>query len=159
MADFLGGLMKGLSGLGLVNQEDPDVKALNVRNEIAELQKQEKDILASIGEKALSEGGEGRYPDEANQLRLIRSNLGLKQQALKQAEEAVAAKKAEEEAARRAAEARACPNCGHENPEGVNFCQECGTKIAREQKLFCTACGAENPAGTRFCGSCGARLG
>ena len=50
-----------------------------------------------------------------------------------------------------------CPSCGHENPEGVKFCQECGTKLGGSAKKHCTSCGAELTPGTRFCGECGAR--
>ena len=48
-----------------------------------------------------------------------------------------------------------CPSCGTENPEGKNFCGDCGGQLA----LACSACGSPNPAGKRFCGECGAGLG
>src|SRR3954471_11321169 len=37
-----------------------------------------------------------------------------------------------------------CPNCGHENPAGSNFCGNCGTKLARaDQPQAATASAAE----------------
>ena len=49
-----------------------------------------------------------------------------------------------------------CPKCGHENPAGAKFCQECGAKL--EQHTTCPKCGHENPAGAKFCQECGAKL-
>src|SRR5579884_4100696 len=48
----------------------------------------------------------------------------------------------------------ACARCGAENPQGVKFCGECGSPLARP----CPACGTLNEAGRKFCGECGARL-
>jgi len=47
-----------------------------------------------------------------------------------------------------------CPNCGVENPAGVNFCEECGTKLAQ----VCPSCGYELRPTARFCGQCGTAL-
>ena len=47
-----------------------------------------------------------------------------------------------------------CPACGHQNPPGMKFCGECGTRLA----AGCPACGFENPPGMRFCGACGSAL-
>jgi double zinc ribbon protein len=48
-----------------------------------------------------------------------------------------------------------CANCGFENPEGMAFCTECGTRLQQS----CPSCGFENPAQAKFCGKCGAALG
>jgi class 3 adenylate cyclase/tetratricopeptide (TPR) repeat protein len=48
-----------------------------------------------------------------------------------------------------------CPWCQHENPAGVKFCGECGTKL----EARCPACGIGNPPGNKFCHECGATLG
>jgi class 3 adenylate cyclase/tetratricopeptide (TPR) repeat protein len=48
-----------------------------------------------------------------------------------------------------------CPSCGFDNPEGMNFCGRCGTKLTPR----CPQCGFENPPGFAFCGKCGAALG
>src|SRR5215469_6418468 len=47
-----------------------------------------------------------------------------------------------------------CSKCGAENPEGKNFCSDCGAELENR----CPQCGANNPARKRFCGDCGAAL-
>ena len=47
-----------------------------------------------------------------------------------------------------------CPFCEHENPSGVKFCGECGSRF----ELPCAACGARNPAANKFCYECGSNL-
>ncbi len=47
-----------------------------------------------------------------------------------------------------------CPACGRQNPEGMKFCGECGTRLASG----CPACGFQNPPGMKFCGECGTLL-
>ncbi len=47
-----------------------------------------------------------------------------------------------------------CPECEFENPEGMQFCGKCGTRLER----ICATCGSANPPDFAFCGKCGARL-
>ncbi len=47
-----------------------------------------------------------------------------------------------------------CPSCGLDNPQGMNFCGRCGTKLGNP----CPHCGFDNPAGFQFCGKCGTSL-
>ncbi len=47
-----------------------------------------------------------------------------------------------------------CANCGFENPDGMNFCGECGTKLVAK----CSKCGFENPPDHKFCGECGTKF-
>ena len=47
-----------------------------------------------------------------------------------------------------------CPACGHQNPAGLKFCEECGNRLA----ATCPSCGAPLSATAKFCGECGARL-
>jgi class 3 adenylate cyclase len=47
-----------------------------------------------------------------------------------------------------------CPHCQHENPVGVKFCGECGTRL----EAACPTCGSANLPGDKFCGQCGASL-
>jgi ribosomal protein L40E len=47
-----------------------------------------------------------------------------------------------------------CPNCQFENPEGVKFCGECGSKIEK----ICPNCNSSNPPQFKFCGECGHNL-
>ncbi|WP_354683068.1 adenylate/guanylate cyclase domain-containing protein [Cupriavidus necator] len=47
-----------------------------------------------------------------------------------------------------------CTICGFDNAEGANFCEQCGTRLAR----LCPRCGhALNPS-ARFCSACGAAV-
>ena len=47
-----------------------------------------------------------------------------------------------------------CAACGFENPEGANFCEECGNRLAQ----VCPQCGQESSATARFCRACGVPL-
>jgi class 3 adenylate cyclase len=47
-----------------------------------------------------------------------------------------------------------CSNCGSDNPDGLKFCNQCGTAL----QLRCAKCGFNNAAGSLFCGECGASL-
>ena len=47
-----------------------------------------------------------------------------------------------------------CFRCQHENPAGLKFCGECGTRLA----LVCASCGAANSPEQKFCGECGTKL-
>src|SRR5262245_39736468 len=47
-----------------------------------------------------------------------------------------------------------CASCGFENPEGLKFCNECGTALNRR----CVQCGFENAPQAKFCGECGTPL-
>ncbi len=45
-------------------------------------------------------------------------------------------------------------SCGHENPNGVNFCSECGKKL----EVVCPACSTTNSPSNKFCHQCGQDL-
>jgi class 3 adenylate cyclase len=47
-----------------------------------------------------------------------------------------------------------CPKCQLENPEGMIFCGECGTKL----EIICPECSFSNPLQFKFCGKCGHKL-
>jgi class 3 adenylate cyclase/tetratricopeptide (TPR) repeat protein len=47
-----------------------------------------------------------------------------------------------------------CPKCQFENPDGVNFCVECGSKL----EILCPECGYGNSLSHKFCGGCGHKL-
>src|SRR2546427_6018318 len=47
-----------------------------------------------------------------------------------------------------------CPGCQHENPAGVKFCGECGTRL----QALCSACKTLNSPTNKFCQECGAPL-
>ena len=48
-----------------------------------------------------------------------------------------------------------CAKCNTENPEGLKFCNKCGTPF----KTICASCGFENASAAEFRGQCGAALG
>jgi class 3 adenylate cyclase/tetratricopeptide (TPR) repeat protein len=47
-----------------------------------------------------------------------------------------------------------CPQCSHDNPDGVKFCGECGTRVDSR----CPSCGMDNPPANKFCHQCGQAL-
>jgi len=47
-----------------------------------------------------------------------------------------------------------CPKCQFENPDGIKFCGECGTKLER----ICPSCNTPNTPTFKFCGECGRKL-
>jgi class 3 adenylate cyclase len=47
-----------------------------------------------------------------------------------------------------------CPACGHENPYGAKFCNQC----AKPLPVACPKCGASNPVGSKFCNECASPL-
>lgn len=166
MADLLTGIVKGLSGF--MPQDDPDVKIFNVQSELKELKEKEENIYARLGRQVYeADGGEG-YPEIRAELDLLIANRKAAEERLQAArDEKVARERAEaEEQARREAEeaAHSCPNCGAYNPEGTNFCQECGTRLAQPvqqaptAKRFCPNCGTEVAVGQRFCSGCGTKM-
>lgn len=44
-----------------------------------------------------------------------------------------------------------CPKCQFDNPNGMKFCGECGTKLEK----ICPKCNFYNPPEFKFCGECG----
>lgn len=147
----LGNLLGGLAKSGLVPKDTPEGQLFSAQSDLADLQQQESDLLVEIGRQAYQQNPSA-WPQDSK-LQLIQQNIAAAQGTLdsaKQAQEQADAAKAAEDAVGR------CPSCGYKNPEGVKFCQECGTSLAAAGPKHCTACGAELAPGTRFCGSCGA---
>jgi DNA repair exonuclease SbcCD ATPase subunit len=154
-SNFLGslgnleGLVKGFTGL--MPQDKPETKMLKAHTEISDLRKQELEIYAEIGKEAF-ERNSSEWP-QAEKLKLVQANVADIEEKLKTLEEE---REAAEQAKKEADAFGRCPSCGHSNPEGVKFCQECGAKLA---KSLCVSCGAELAPGVRFCGTCGAKQG
>lgn len=160
MSDLLGGLgsIGGLGGIvkGLTNfmpQDDPGTQLLKMQGEVSDLKKQETDLYTEIGRMAVEKYGLEDFGEVADRMKLIQANMAAAEAKLK---EALSAKEEQERAAKEAAAGRTCPQCGHENPEGTKFCQECGSKLGVQNT--CPSCGAANPAGVKFCQECGARM-
>ncbi len=147
-----GGLMKGLSSL--MPQDDPNTKLFNMHTEVSALKKQEHDLYIEIGKAAVEQYGLEIFGETAERLKLVQANLAAAEAKLKAAEEAQKQKEEEEEAA---LAARTCSQCGHENPEGTKFCQECGSKIGVSGSK-CPSCGADNQPGVKFCQQCGCKM-
>lgn len=156
MGDILTGIVKGLSGFML--QDDPDVKIFNAQTEMKEFSEREGKIYARLGRQVYETDGGENYPE-------IRAELDL-HAANKQAAESrprTCRGRGTCPPGSRGAE-HSCPNCGAYNPEGTNFCQECGTRLtqpvqqAPAAKRFCPNCGTEVIAGHRFCSGCGTKM-
>ncbi|MCL2503856.1 MAG: zinc ribbon domain-containing protein [Coriobacteriia bacterium] len=156
-------LFGGLSNLGgilgdiaksVVPKDTSEGKLLTAQSDLADLQKQEDEILLEVGRQAYQQDPSA-WPQNAK-LRLIQQNITSAQADLGEAKAAQAAA----DAAKAAEDAKGrCPSCGHKNDEGIKFCQECGTPLVAAGPKHCTACGAELAPGTRFCGACGAQQG
>jgi membrane protease subunit (stomatin/prohibitin family) len=50
-----------------------------------------------------------------------------------------------------------CDACGHKNPTGSKFCQNCGSKIVTN--IECTSCNKTLPLNAKFCHHCGTKVG
>ncbi|MDR1927465.1 MAG: zinc ribbon domain-containing protein [Oscillospiraceae bacterium] len=146
----LGGILGGIAK-SVVPKDTPEGRLLNAQSELADLQKQESDLLLEIGKAAYAQNPSA-WPQYAK-LQLVEQNIAAAQATLDEA--SAAQKAAEAEKAAEDAKGR-CPSCGHKNPEGVKFCQECGAALAAAGSKHCSSCGAALAAGTRFCGECGA---
>ena len=146
MGDILTGIVKGLSGFML--QDDPDVKIFNAQTEMKEFSEREGKIYARLGRQVYETDGGENYPEIRAELDLLAANKQAAERARREAEE----------------QEHSCPNCGAYNPEGTNFCQECGTRLtqpvqqAPAAKRFCPNCGTEVIAGHRFCSGCGTKM-
>ncbi len=147
-----GGLMKGLSSL--MPQDDPNTQIFQMQTEVSDLKKKEADIYIEIGKMAAEQYGLDVFGEAANRLKLTQANLAAAEEKLQTAQNV---QKQKEEAEKAALAARTCSQCGHENPEGTKFCQECGSKIGIAGNL-CPSCGAENQPGIKFCQECGFKL-
>ncbi|MEE0681117.1 MAG: double zinc ribbon domain-containing protein [Candidatus Gastranaerophilaceae bacterium] len=148
----LGGLMKGLSGF--MPQDDPNVQLMSAQTELSNLKKQEAELYAEIGKRAAEQYGLDSFGELSDRIKLVQANIAA---ALTKLQGLQGEKDAKEKAEKEALEGRTCPECGHRNPEGVKFCQECGAKVG-VRKNNCQSCGAVNPAGVKFCQECGSKL-
>lgn len=152
MSSIIDGIVKGVAGL--MPQDDPDVKIFNAQSELKDFSKKEEMIYARLGKQVYETDGGESYPEIKAELDLLTANRQAAEGRLKAArEEKAARERAETEAAaRREAEeaARSCPNCGAYNPEGTNFCQECGSRLAQPMQ--------QAPAAKRFCPNCGTEI-
>lgn len=146
-----GGLGKALSG---IMPEGTEKDMLKASSDVSELKAQEKQLLAEIGKTAYEQNPDG-WP-QSEKLKLVRMNLAEAERIMKKAE----VDQQQAEAAQAAVDASlTCPSCSFRNPEGVKFCQECGSKLQTDAPAICPSCNAKLEPGTRFCGECGANIG
>jgi len=122
--------------------------------EIADLAKQENDLLLEIG-KAAYEADNSVWPQD-ERIKQIRIRIKELQDALDEAGKASAAAATAAVPVAVVAAGQICPGCGQSNAEGVKFCSSCGSKL--DAKIPCPTCGAELPPGTKFCGECGSKV-
>jgi hypothetical protein len=147
----LGGLFGGLAK-SVIPKDTPEGKLLAAQTELSDLQEQESGILLEIGRQAYESNPSAWEQD--GKLKLIRQNIAAAQATLDKAKFEKESAEAEKKALTAAV---TCSDCGHINPDGTKFCQECGAKLGAEAKIFCKGCGIELAPGTRFCGGCGAK--
>lgn len=148
----LGGLVKGITNF--MPQDDPNTQLLKLQSEVSDLKAQETELYTEIGRAAVEKYGLEEFGDAAARMRLVQANLVSAEARLKEAKGEMEAR---ENAEKEALAGRTCPQCGHENPEGTKFCQECGAKLGM-QGTACPSCGTVNPNGIKFCQECGTRL-
>ena len=148
----LGGIVKGIASF--MPQDDPGAQLLKLQGEVSDLKTQETGLYTEIGRMAVEKYGLEDFGEASDRMKLIQANLAAAEAKLKEAKgEAEAREKAEKEALA----GRTCVQCGHENPEGTKFCQQCGAKLGAVN-IPCPSCGTENPAGVKFCQQCGGRM-
>lgn len=126
-------------------------ESVSINNQIKELAKECDELYLAIGRKYYEEC-QNDVPDNC------REEFDAIREKLNQIEEL-------HESLRKYTGTWQCPNCGAENPSGAQFCSNCGTKKAAEQKQdkqkdagVCPQCGAPYHEGDIFCGNCGFRL-
>ena len=154
-----GGLIKGLDGLMPQDSNTTDTGAPKPRasvnksanKNIKDLRAQAHELYAHIGQMVVEQNGPDGFGDVSQQLQQVLTQIQNEESKIREAEQA----KMREQQAHQGI---TCPNCGTLNAPGVNFCQECGSKLAVPSKTVCPQCGQESPPNTRFCGSCGTKL-
>lgn len=152
--DIFGGLVKGLGAF--MPKDDPNTILFQTQSELSDLENRIQEIYAEIGKKvfhSISEKPE--YSELVSELNYTKKKLESVKLELQSAQDA---KVNQERIEQESLQSRTCPNCDTINPEGVKFCQECGSRLVSSDKLNCPGCGAQNPSGTRFCGECGVKL-
>lgn len=132
---FLDDLLKDVEkGIDRVQQGADKLLSENaLRTEIEKLTRDQKALLAEIGEEAVAlyAAGEIALPGMAMQiaqLRDVREKIELKQAELVQVAQAKETAAAPD--AGRPAAAAFCATCGARLSGGAAFCPECGTKVS-----------------------------
>ncbi len=155
-----GGLIKGLDNLMPQDSEEavagmPKQRAFTAKNTnktLQELRAREHELYAQVGRMAVEKNGPDGFGEVSQQLRQVIEQIQDQERKIREAEEAKMRQQ-------QASQGIPCPNCGAPNAPGVNFCQQCGTKLSAPNKIICPKCGQESLPDTKFCGTCGTKLG
>ena len=131
---------------------------------LPELLKKQYAALAEIGRKAVEEENPERFGDDYTKYNETKTGI----ETIKAEVETLNADLAKAEEERKALlEKSTCRSCGFVNPEGYNFCRQCGKKLGEPppapaepeapapKPQFCIHCGAPVVAGAKFCSGCG----
>jgi hypothetical protein len=155
----LGGLIKGMQPLmGEEAKKDASMNAFLLQTDLSDMEAKKQEVFAKIGSAVYEANQKGRYPEFAEaceEAAQIDKQMGRKRAEVQEAQQAAQAQKQAQE---QEMDARTCKSCGHENPPGTKFCQECGGKLGAAASAKCPKCGLVNAPGTKFCGDCGTRL-
>jgi uncharacterized OB-fold protein len=162
--DLFSGLMKGLKPIMDASgvEQDESMQLAVLQGEVMELEGKKCNALAELGQRAYDFAKSNTWNSEqllplCTAVDDAEMQLKNKRIELEKMQKAADDKKREEE---EKAAARTCPDCGEVNPEGTNFCQNCGSRLGVKKPSgnVCKSCGAVNGPDTRFCGECGAKL-
>ncbi|MDD4508359.1 MAG: zinc ribbon domain-containing protein [Eubacteriaceae bacterium] len=150
----LGNLVKNLSGI--LPQDDPDIRILTGKADLAELQRQCDALYIAIGKEAMATNG-AAYGDKAQALKDLLSQIADIQEAIETAQNE-RDKRCED--IKSALTPNICPQCGKLNEDGAKFCCACGAPLDGSEPSVptCPNCGKEYPEGTKFCSECGTKL-
>ncbi|HZK25469.1 MAG TPA: zinc-ribbon domain-containing protein [Oscillospiraceae bacterium] len=152
--NIFGDLVKSLGSF--MPNDDPDIKLFQAQTEISSLEHREQELFGEIGRKEFPHICEQpEYSEIVQELATLQKKLQTARSTLQK----VQSEKAEQDRLEKEKLlSRTCSHCDTVNPEGVQFCQECGAKLGSSNKPVCPQCSTEYQAGTRFCGHCGSKL-
>ena len=143
----LGGFLKDLNGL-MPDEQGASSQDRSAKRSLKALEANQEELFARIGRQVVEQNGPDGFGALSDELKAV-------QQEIRAAEASLQATSAPPQNA--GAQGVPCPNCGTQNAPGVNFCQGCGTKLARDG-VACPQCGLQSQEGTKFCMQCGTKL-
>ncbi|MCL1803810.1 MAG: zinc ribbon domain-containing protein [Eubacteriaceae bacterium] len=140
--EFFEGLASNFS-----SKETPDGGWVKSRIELAELKRQEKELLIEIGRLSY-EDNPAKWA-QSKSLRQVKQKISLIEDDLQRVR--TARKEAKKP------EGAACSTCGAYNAEGTKYCKECGSNLLAKASKFCIKCGEALVPNASFCASCGSK--